>query len=108
MDLFQGFFFARPASPPEQPQAVLTSDNPYLTFQLVPEGLDIDLAFSLDDRSLQGVLDSLGEQVAVIDRSGKIVDGQPGVASGRRLGDAEHPLYRGQLPRCLPLSGRQW
>lgn len=39
----------------------------------MPEGFDIDLAFSLDDRPLQGVLDSLNEQVAVLERSGKIV-----------------------------------
>ena len=73
VDLFQGFFFAKPASPPEQPQVVLTSDKHHSTSQLVPAGLDIDLSFSLDDRSLQGVLDSLNEQVAVLERSGKIV-----------------------------------
>ncbi len=73
VDLFQGFFFAKPASPPEQPQVVLTFDKHHSTSQLVPEGLDIDLSFSLDDRSLQGVLDSLNEQVAVLERSGKIV-----------------------------------
>ena len=72
VDLFQGFFFARPASPPPQPQAVLTLEKPAAT-PLPTEGFDIDLDFSLDDRSLQGVLDSLNEQVAVIDRSGKIV-----------------------------------
>ena len=69
VDLFQGYFFARPASPPPQPILPPAPKARLSTSQ----GPDIDLAFSLDDRSLQGVLDSLNEQVAVIDRSGKIV-----------------------------------
>ncbi len=71
VDYLQGYFFARPASPPPAPQPALEAIPPVVKTSLPTPLLDID--FSVDSAALQGVLDSLGAQVAVIDSSGKIL-----------------------------------
>ena len=73
VELMQGYFFARPASPP--PPSAPTFDQPATAFTLLAEGARTPLSLEpgFDRGALQSVLDSLHEQVAVIDISGKIM-----------------------------------
>ena len=75
VEYLQGYFFARPASPPPSStpvlseQAVSPTSIPLMTESTTTR---LSLESKLDSDALQGVLDSLHEQVAVIDASGKI------------------------------------
>ena len=74
VEYLQGYFFARPASPPPPSAPLLSPLAPRpvaAARQTAPFGLGADLGLGGD--ALQSVLDSLHEQVAVIDASGKIV-----------------------------------
>ena len=76
VEYLQGYFFARPATPPPAPAPVLT--DAVLFRPLDPAaagngGVALSFKFGLDSNALQDVLDSLHEQVAVIDASGKIL-----------------------------------
>ncbi len=72
----QGYFFARPSSPPPSSTPVLSEQTiPLALTSLVAESSAAPLSLELgsDSDALQSVLDSLHEQVAVIDASGKIL-----------------------------------
>ncbi len=75
VEYLQGYFFARPASPPPVSAWVLNDATPlrvWTSGSAVSETpLSLELGFDSD--ALQSVLDSLHEQVAVIDVSGKIL-----------------------------------
>lgn len=74
VEYLQGYFFARPASPPPLSAPVLSeqiSFTPLVTESSAAPPLSLE--FDLDSDTLQGVLDSLHERVAVIDASGKIL-----------------------------------
>lgn len=76
VEYLQGYFFARPASPPPLPAPVLSDAAlpRFLTSVAAETGtIPLSLELGLDSEALQGVLDSLHEQVAVIDPSGKIL-----------------------------------
>ncbi len=76
VEYLQGYFFARPASPPPSStpvlseQAVSPTSIPLMTESTTTR---LSLESKLDSDASQGVLDSLHEQVAVIDASGKIL-----------------------------------
>lgn len=72
VELLQGYFFARPASPPPPSTPVFEDAAPVRGSVGSPAGSAV-VALDFDSGALQSVLDSLSEQVAVIDVSGKII-----------------------------------
>jgi diguanylate cyclase (GGDEF)-like protein len=73
VEYLQGYFFARPASPPPAPRAEV-SQILYRPPRLTPShSVPLPFRFGMEGDALLAVLDSLQEQVAVIDASGKIM-----------------------------------
>ena len=74
VEYLQGYFFARPASPPPVPRVEVgrVSHQPVLHPTQV-RGAPLPFRFGVEGDALLAVLDSLQEQVAVIDASGKIM-----------------------------------
>lgn len=74
VEYLQGYLFARPASPPPASAPILHEPTLPHVLKPIAESLKpLSLDTSLTSSALQSVLDSLHEQVAVIDASGKIM-----------------------------------
>ena len=74
VEYLQGYFFARPASPPPVPRVEI-AQIPHLSVPHPAQarGAPLPFRFGMEGGALLAVLDSLQEQVAVIDVSGKIM-----------------------------------
>jgi diguanylate cyclase (GGDEF)-like protein len=73
VEYLQGYFFARPASPPPPSAPILShAILPRSLTSVVAEGVPLSLEPSMDSEVLQGVLNSLHEHVALIEPDGKI------------------------------------
>lgn len=75
VEYLQGYFFARPASPPPTSTPVLNASLSPSMGPVIAAGVKVPLSLDrgFDSGTLQSVLDSLHEQVAVIDAGGKII-----------------------------------